>query len=429
MTKLERFINVDHLAQDRAVKISAAVGFAWFMFAETLMGITHENSAYSTIGMVFSVYLWRVWSYCHNPTKVAQVETHAVSRRLAMATVAAGVFVLLSLVPVPVIEGAILERRLLKLTRNSTLSPQQAKEVANILQTAATQEPVPKLSDTARVRVREAVKTSAIQNPHTPFTDAANALVSYVREVHSTSQVPTEAAIAMDSAFRHYRVAIPEVFPTIVIDRSEAGAAISAFTRAIELSGSDTTLRADALLSRADLYSYLNQPDKALMDIDAAEKLGAADLSDIVTAQSFALVTRNNPDDLKLVVKLYTLALQLPAPNLPVAAQTPVYWISLYASRSLAYFRLGMYLDTINDCKKILDLVKQLPSPFELAVLHSYVLIIRSYLYLGDIAAATQAAYEWGQSSNDPRAARVRELIQSNPSEAQKVLSFYPVQD
>jgi hypothetical protein len=167
------------------------------------------------------------------------------------------------------------------------LSSREAEEVADSLDRIRGKHL--SLPVTTKIQVRDAIKNSALREPRGPFTDAAKALVKYVREVFTPARIsgPSEAEIAMDAAVRY---AFPAVGAYPAIDRSEAALAISDFTRAIQLSGNNTTLKSDALLSRGTLYALLSDPDAALADAEASEMLGEADLSDIISIERFALV-------------------------------------------------------------------------------------------------------------------------------------------
>ena len=166
-------------------------------------------------------------------------------------------------------EAAVVDRRLLKLTRTPVLSPEQAMHVADILDSAAAQKPVVRLSEETRVRVRDAVKESAQRSPYPPFVNAADALVNYVREVES----PLPPAVqAIRDASSHFTATF-HLLPSgqISVDRDEAERAIAALTLAIESSGSDIELRRVAFASRASLYIFVDEPDKALADMEASE--------------------------------------------------------------------------------------------------------------------------------------------------------------
>jgi tetratricopeptide (TPR) repeat protein len=387
-----------------------------------------EVSAYGAATIVCASYFLQAWFYCRLSAKAARERTPTlIARRwyLLATGIACG---LLAFLPEPSVEAAILDRRLRKLSRGSPLSDGEAEEIKETLGRA--QALHVDLSISTKIQVRDAVKTSALREPKSPFTDAANALVSYVREVKTATPPPSEAAIAMESAARLGLAAIrPQPTGDVLVNRQEAEASIDALTRAIGLSGSDTSLRSDALLIRAGTYAFLGKADEAQRDLDAAEKLGAADLSEIVSTEALALVTRGNPDDLRRAVTLLTLAIQLPAPKERHPRLEWDYRIDLYSQRASSYLRLGQFSEAIGDLRKMLDLLKKsLPLPG--LALHCYIAIIASYLLLGDIAEALKATTDWEQGTNDSRAAQVRELIQSNPSEALKALaSFDPLKD
>ncbi len=370
--------------------------------------------------------------YCMNAPQIAARRARDYSGRYAilyrpvtrrLAWLSAAALGLLAMFPPREVEAAVVDRRLLKLTRYPILSPEGAKQVTNILDAVAGQRPVVRLSEETRVRVRDTVKASAQRSPYPPFADAADAFVKYVREVEPPVPPAVQAIRQASTEF----TATFHVLPSgkISVDRSEAERAIMALTRAIESSGSDTDLRGVALASRASLYIFVDEPDKALEDIEASEKLGYSDLSDIVRVESFALYGRairdHNQNDLKRAIDLLTLAIQLPLPRSVVYGEV-TYHAGLYGQRGTALVNLGQYAKAIEDFRKVLDLLKENPVPNEFTVGLAFAEIILCHLRLGDASAALQVADEWEQATHDKTAVKVRELIRSDPQEALRVV-------
>jgi tetratricopeptide (TPR) repeat protein len=347
-----------------------------------------------------------------------------VTRRLAWFSAAA--IGLLAAFPLREVEAAVVDRRLLKLTRDPVLSPEQAKQVARTLDAASSQKPLVKLSEETKIRVRDAVKASAQRSPYSPFVDAADAFVRYVREAEPG--VPP-ALEAIKDASAHYAGTF-HLLPSgqIAVDRAEAEKAITALTRAIELSGSDTDLRRVALAARASLYNFVDEPDKALADIDASERLGYAELSEIISVESTAFYLRagrdHNSNDLNRAVSLLTLAILLPPPrSLPYGEAT--YRSGLHGQRGTAFLNLGQYKSAIDDFRKVLQLLNESGGQNQVAAGMAFAEITLCYLRLGDLPSALEAVDQWQEATHDTFAARVRGLLESDPKEGLRTLQDF----
>ena len=193
---------------DRAarLKMYTISWLASFAFGILLMvsGTSLEQSALGTSLVALAMVLTWTLVHCAGLHRAARVnDSTSINRRFALAGVLVAFATGLGS-STRRLEGAILNRRLLKLTRNPMLSAPEAEQVADSLDTAA--QNVVTLSSTTKIRVRDAVKTTALQNPTAPFTDAANALVEYVRSVRSA---PSAAEMAMNTAAREAFMRIP----------------------------------------------------------------------------------------------------------------------------------------------------------------------------------------------------------------------------
>jgi tetratricopeptide (TPR) repeat protein len=425
--RLQHFLNVDNDSRDRAALISMAAGFVFGLLAK-LFGYPFEVSAYGAAFIVCASYFCQAWLYCHR--RVRTGSSPLVGRRwYLMATGFASL--LLAVLPEQSIEAAVLDQRLLKLARGPILTAPEAAQVTDALDTAGRKQLA--LSSTAKVRVRDVVKNSALQNPHPPFTDAADALVKYAHDVRPPVG-SSDAEAALQRAMAYDTKIAPDFTPENLsyhLNRAATEAAISELTRAIELAGMAQYIKQEALLQRANLYVALNQPDRALADLDAAERLGAVDLSEIVSTQAGAFQERGfaegRRDDLRQAVDLFTLALQLPVPK-ALAADALRYRIGLYGERSQTNYSLMQYTAVIEDCMTILALLKQYPRPFEIATLYSFVVMIRSYLKIGDATSALKAAEQWrDRVPGDDRALHLLKLLRTDPIDALNFLNSIPV--
>lgn len=438
MDRLQQFLTTDTRSRGRAGLVSMGAGFAFGVLAR-IFDYPFEVSAYGAAATVCAVYFYQAWLYCRPLQRSVRDEWPLVGRRWYL--IAAGVTgVLLAILPEGSIEAAVLDRRLRELTRDPKLSPRDAEEVEDSLQRARERGVV--LSSTTKMLVRDAVKTSALEDPRTPFTDAASALVRYVREapVPKSTSGPSEAEVAMNAAAQYTVTFLRDHARNFAVhnfalgpDRSAVEMAISLLTRAIQLAGNNTNLKSAALLTRANLYMLLLEPDEALADAEASEKLGVADLPLIVAVEGEALLDRgmrqDTPEDLKRAVELLTLRMKLPPP-LAFASEPQLVFLDrldALTERARAYYGLEQYTAAIEDSKQILSLLPQASDLSEevrqRSLQRAYVLVIGSYLHLGEFAKALSAASEWERRSNaGTEARRLRQTIESPTFDAQAVL-------
>jgi tetratricopeptide (TPR) repeat protein len=412
---------VDRTARMKMYAVSWLVSFA-FGILLMLGGTSLEQAALGTSVVAFAMVL--TWTLVHcaaNSRRASRVtDPTSINRRFALASVLVSFAMGLGS-STRRLEGAILNRRLLKLTRNPILSPPEAKQVADGLDTAK-QDVVTLLSAT-KIRVRDTVKATALQNPTPPFTDATTALVEYVRSI-----ALSPAEIAMDAAAREALRAIHygNQWPMFALDRPAAESAISAVTHAIELSGDNTTLAADALLGRAELYELLGDHDKALADVQAAEKLGATDLSDIISVEGLALVNRGierrQVEDLKRAIELLTLKEHLPPPRLIAGdpQQVLLDQIGIYVNRGRAYYALAQYTAAIQDYRQVLELLPRVAGQSDesrqTGLRIAFLTIVASYLRMNKLEDALNAALELERTSNGhPDVVQLRHNLEKRP--------------
>lgn len=439
MDRLQQFLTLDSHARDRAALTSMAAGFASGALAR-VFGYPFEVSAYGAAAMVCFFYFLQAWLYCRIPSaRTVRKEQPLIGRRFYL--VATGLAsLLLMILPERSVEAAVLERRLRKLTQKSPLSPQAAKEIVSTLEQASKERLA--FSVASRVQALGVVKASVLQRPYPPFTDAASALGQYGRRISSGVPIPAEVQRAIDLAAKanmafgaEHGLAALRKSQDLTIDRAEAQTALSALTSVIQLPGIDPTLRLEALLMRAGLYSTIRMTDEALADAQAAEKLGAVDLSEILEIESLAFVERGlkggRTEDFSRAVNLLTVEMNLPPSKL--IASNPEFVLvdrtALFENRAIAYYGLHQYRAAIEDSKHVLELLNGIPEQsWQLFVKVStgmqYLMIVASYLHLGNIEEALSAASEWKSRSNgDPTAERLVNTLRSLPFDPQTLLN------
>lgn len=422
MTRFDNFLDHDDHARDEAAKFSSLVGIAVFLCARLLLKITGQTLGWLTIVAVALGYGYRVWCYCRRSQVVYEPhhQPFLVPRRLAMGTTSAAILAFFVADPPAVVEAAIIDRRLLALTRNPPLSPDQAERLSNNLRTA-TLGPVP-LPTKTLIAVREVI----VKSPPAPATaSAANSLMQYGREIRASSRIrPNQEALsAYENGLSIYTQAYKEALSSgHNIDVSRASAAIEALSRSINLSRSDRLLRIEVLLARAQVYSVLGRANEALTDLKTAEDLGALDLASIISIAAYSLFKRRAPGDLERIIQLESLGLQLQPPQ-RVLSLNPLmgslYRVQQYEIRALAYYYLGVPASAIEDASQALSLARGMSSGITSTLFY---LIILAYLKQGQITEAANSTSEWLDRTGNPNAQLVRRVLESNRSDPQQAL-------
>jgi hypothetical protein len=415
MTRLDRFLDVDDSARDQAARISTAAGFGSFLIARFLLAFDGKNLAYIVIAVIVFTYLARLWWYCNIATPEAVPFSRTLfPRRFAMAA-AAAIFAFI-IAPPAIVEAAVLNRRIRELANRPTLTPDQANGIADALATASTSGLT--LSPKILAIVRDAIKSS---EPDSAVARAANALINYDDDIRPPSLInppKTAAQRAFLEGTQHSRDArhAPPDF-------REAAAAISALSLCISLSRSENSLRTDALLERAGVYTSIGKPTEALADIQLAEDYGALDLPRIISIETFALMMRGQPEDLRKVVPLVSLGLQIKPPKWLLAADPrmeTIYRVELIERRAAAQYLLGDFAKSAEDARRGLELAPLHAQP--VSSLFAY--LISSYLELGQTAAGLSAAREWQARNGDPRSLAVQAALNRQPSDIKAALGY-----
>ena len=178
VSRIDELFGSDRASRWRMIGVSAAGVATWGILSELSGKPVREAQINATIfgALVFFVQLL---VYClHVTTSPMRIEgVMNISRRLATATTVA---ILFAAIPAPMIEAAVLDRRLRKLTRDPTLSPQQADEVGSALSIAA--DGGIKMPDSTRVQVYRAIKSSGVEMPISAHSQGCPLKSSAIRE-------------------------------------------------------------------------------------------------------------------------------------------------------------------------------------------------------------------------------------------------------
>lgn len=442
MTRLNRFLDLDDAARDRAATLSSLVGIAVFVLAKTLLDLDGKPLGWLTIGAVGSSYLLRLWWYCGTSQRRPERtdDRFFVPRRLAMGAASAAILVLFSVAPPAVVEAAVINRRLLMLTREKTLAPQHAKEVGSLLDIATVGSI--KLWDKTRLQVYQAVKTSGLEHPDSlSILECANNIVRYTRESTFVPILDAKSITGSTEAREAYRLGVlkataiilgpptdPATAPTDALD------AVAECTRAINLStAQDRDLLIGATTTRAIMYLKLFEATKALEDAKTLESIGDTDLSNILDIEGIALFMRGSHDDLELSIRSFTLLTELLPPTWVTSDPqlAAMYRIDAFGNRGKAYYKLGRFENCIEDSKRVVNLLYENQvfldkTAFLYNLKLTYLSIIAANLQLERIDEAKKEAYVWlNRSDGDPIAGSFIADVESGHFDRQAWLREY----
>jgi tetratricopeptide (TPR) repeat protein len=137
-----------------------------------------------------------------------------------------------------------------------------------------------------------------------------------------------------------------------------------------------------------------------------------------------------SPEDLKRAVELLTLKMKLPPP-ITFANEPQLVFLDrldAFTQRARANYGLQQYTAAIEDSEQVLSLLPQASELSEevrqRSLERAYLLIIGSYLHLGEFAKALSAASEWERRGSAGTEARsLREAIETQPFGAEVVLN------
>jgi tetratricopeptide (TPR) repeat protein len=144
--------------------------------------------------------------------------------------------------------------------------------------------------------------------------------------------------------------------------------------------------------------------------------MGSLDLPVIFFIEGFALADHRDPEDLRLAIKLLTLAIRskMDAPGDPLA-----YQVIAYAGRASAYYAIGDFSKSVADSRKLVAMIP----PDRHLLQDSYKLLTISLLRSGDYQSALAAAMEYMTRIGDPEARRWLDLVEFYPQNPQFALN------
>ena len=434
MRRLDELFGPDTRSRWRILAISALTIAVTGALSELENRTVRDAQILATmLGVV--AFLVQVGAYCLHESTAQVVRASkrrlepmmAIPRRLIAAAVTVAIVAVLDAFTARKSVAAILDKTLRMSLREPTLSPKDAERVADCLRSAA-RGPL-SLPPQTLTRVRDAVKASALQDPNSPaVANASNALVEYGRERDAESFLDIRTRVPRTEAEAAFKEGVEIAVRPLTeypkaLDQTQISAAVSAFTRALALAGNNTALQIECRLLRGAIYGMLGKYDDALADAEAAERLGALDLSRIIPLEAKALVSRGRPGDLQRGVELLTFAIQSDLSSVRRVRRDPrdklIFDVQLLASRSLAYYKLGEFNKAIEDCVRALNLTP----PRAAFVPTFFHILIFSYLHRGEMSEALRAASALEQKTGDPRARMIRAILESNQSDPEKALT------
>lgn len=183
MDRLLRFLNADDSIRSRAAWISMGIGFAWGIMSQG-RGQPFRAAAYSAILVVGSAYVFQILWYCWGPTvELATRSSIGISRRFIWAIPSFTVITLLNIVPLPVVEAAVVNDRLRSLTRKQPLDGKALRTVDSMV-TTAERNGIP-LSSQTKNQVRSAIVQAGFSSPDltAQASKTGATLASYVTKI------------------------------------------------------------------------------------------------------------------------------------------------------------------------------------------------------------------------------------------------------
>ena len=133
MTSLDYYLTYDHAARSKTMLVSVVSGAAAGMVSEW-MGSSFKLAATICILLIGAIEITRAWRYVQPPEKkkLAMDVPLLTRRSLVFLPVSAVLFLVFALLPTPVIEAAVITRRL-KDTADNPTDPRSIKEAKQIL--------------------------------------------------------------------------------------------------------------------------------------------------------------------------------------------------------------------------------------------------------------------------------------------------------
>jgi len=307
--------------------------------------------------------------------------------------------------------------QLARLTNRPELTPSIARDLADTLNRAA------KLQSTTKAELTLAPKTSQQVNDAVtlamlngtargPYIDLAEAVGNYSRSASGDWSASPEAQRAALAADELVRKAVGPIVAgsNNIVDSADARSAISALTRAINLSGGE--FKASLLMQRASLHAFLGMPDDALRDAQEAQQLGLVDPGDLAWTEALALAMRGRREDLRRALNWINLAIKLPpsTQGLPPDSGPSVHAEQLRLRGSI-YAKLGDQIGALNAFHENLSFVTDNYLPY-LSRRQAYLDVITTSLRLGQREEALIIAAGWQRESGDPLAVSVHFVLE-----------------
>jgi hypothetical protein len=240
LARLDELLGTDNASRWRIISISASAIAMWGIASE-LRGIPVRDAQISATIVGALIFLVQVCTYClRSPAPTVHVERAVgMPRRLAMGAVAAGVIIFLSIVPLPVVEAAVVSRRLRVLMPTGTLQASDVPTVTDILDTIHRSNV--KVPASTLTRVRDALTILAAREPDSTTIPRAMDSLAQCSAENRPQAIPPAIESELNMGIQHLRRGIPP-WPER-IDPAEANAAAIAFTRALQLGACPSNAR------------------------------------------------------------------------------------------------------------------------------------------------------------------------------------------
>jgi hypothetical protein len=201
MTNLDYYLTCDHTARRNTTMLSVLAGIGVGIVLEQ-SGVALKSAAIGTILVIGAVEVTRAWRYVQpaDKTQSAPDLQSRTRRSLILAPLAALLFLVVSFLPVPRIEAAVLERRI-KDSSDDPFDPQNMKEAEQALihAEASNVKLQPNVVEKAGKKFLEAAK----DDPNAWKT--ASAFLDYRSFLNADSEPPLNESDLVPGDETHYR--------------------------------------------------------------------------------------------------------------------------------------------------------------------------------------------------------------------------------
>jgi tetratricopeptide (TPR) repeat protein len=413
--KFRTYLFVDNSQRRRDDRISLCIAFGVYLWLLIVPASTEKTAAIGALIVLGLSMCFHTVYYCLSAGRSKTfVMKGLLYRPVPSRAALTSLFLLATFGVTPLVEAAVIDRRLRNLAHSAQLSPDEAEQIARNLEFAAKWK-IPLGNDTL-LQVRDTIKESAVQSSElAPLAKSVSALVDY-----DHPRVATAMGSAPPSAIQELQRALPlAIRGSLARNRDDLQSAIKGMTQAIELSKGYPIFQARALLNRALVESSLGNMnpefsgyiDAALADVQAAEALGSLSLGEIVRTEGLILSSKSDPRELQRAVNLLTLSIDLDSQE-----SGPIPLVDIYAARCSAYFKLRDYRRAAADARRVVGAGRNIPTTTQ----GIYMMMILSYLALRDYPAALGAASEYRARIGDPISERWLEVVQRYSQDPQQ---------